>query len=171
MRLTLALILIVAASAAHARDERLLFSIEDALASAEGQDRFDDTIRFYWGEQAHAPPEHRFGIYSASQKVNALTKTDQQACRHAFLSALATLRDQARKANANAIVNIKSLHDGREFVSDDQFECRAGYLITSVDLEGRVVRLPAAQAATPPRAADTATADSAPIETTPIPAD
>lgn len=111
--LTIALMMFLVAGAADARDERQLLSIRNALASAAGQDRFDNTIRFFWGEQKHAQPEQRFGIYTATQKVNALAKTDQEACEQAFLLALASLRDSARELGANAIVDIRSLHGGR----------------------------------------------------------
>ena len=38
-------------AAAHAKDEQFLFDIAVVLASPEGKDRFDDTIRFYWSGQ------------------------------------------------------------------------------------------------------------------------
>jgi hypothetical protein len=43
---------------------------------------------------------------------------------------------------ANAVVNIKSIYRNREFRSETDFECRAGYLVDNVSLEGRIVKLP-----------------------------
>lgn len=160
----LAALMLVLTTSAQARDDRLLFSIPGTLATPDGRDRFDDTIRFFWGEQPHGNPTQRLGIFTAVNKVNALTKTDQQACQAAFLAALASLRDEARLAGANAVVNIKSLYQGREFVSDVQFECRAGYLTTTVELEGRVVKLP-----TPADAARLEAEKKDGIKTTPVP--
>lgn len=127
---------------AHARDERLLLDIGAALASAEGRDRFDDTVQFYWGEQPYPAVRQSFGIHTSTRKRFAPTQTDQDACQTAFIAALAALRDAAKAAGANAVVDIKSLYKNREFRSETQYECRAGYVVTGVTLEGRLVTLP-----------------------------
>lgn len=128
---------------AQARDERMLFDIRAALASPEGQDRFDDTVQFFWGDQPYPQPLQTFGIHTTERKRFAPTRTDQGACDHAFIAALAALRDHAKAAGANAVVDIKSIYRNREFRSDTQYECRAGYIVTGVSLEGRLVKLPA----------------------------
>lgn len=129
-------------SPAQARDERLLFDIQAALNSPEGRDRFDDTIQFYWAEQPYPQPQQSFGIHTTERKTFTPTRTDQDACNHAFIAALAALRDHAKLAGANAVVDIKSLYKNREFRSETQYECRAGYVVTGVSLEGRLVKLP-----------------------------
>lgn len=129
---------------AQARDERMLFDIRAALASPEGQDRFDDTVQFYWAEQPYPQPLQSFGIHTAERKRFAPTRTDAEACNHAFIATLAALRDAAKAAGANAVVDIKSIYRNREFRSETQYECRAGYVVTGVSLEGRLVKLPPA---------------------------
>jgi len=136
------LVLAAASFPAQARDDRLLLNIAGALATGEARDRLDDTIEFYWGDQAYPEPEQRFGIFDTGRKTYALNKTDLQACDQSFLLALVALRDRAKSVGANAVVNIKSIYKNREFRSDTQYECRAGSLVTSVALEGRIVRLP-----------------------------
>ena len=48
----LAPLLALLPAAAHAKDEQRLFDIAAVLASPEGKERFDDTIRFYWSGQS-----------------------------------------------------------------------------------------------------------------------
>jgi len=134
--------MLVAASApAQARDDRLLLNISGALATAEAKDRLDDTVQFYWADQPYPEPEQRFGIFDTGRKTYSLNKTDLEACDQSFLLALVALRDRAKALGANAVVNIKSVYKNREFRSETQYECRAGSLVTSVALEGRIVKL------------------------------
>lgn len=127
---------------AQARDERLLFDIAAALGTPAGKDRFDDTVQFLWADQAYAPPAQTFDIFTVERRAFAPIRTDQEACFAAFIDALADLRDHAKAVGANAVVNIKSIYRNREFRSETQFECRAGYMVDVVSLEGRIVRLP-----------------------------
>jgi len=134
--------LLVASATVQARDDRLLLTIEGALNKPEAKDRLDDTIQFFWGDAPYPAPDQTFGIFTMQRKTNALNKTDLEACDWAFLSALLALRDRAKEAGANAVVNIKSIYKNREFRSETQYECRAGYFATGVALEGRIVLLP-----------------------------
>jgi uncharacterized protein YbjQ (UPF0145 family) len=142
LRTAAVLAAVVFAPAVAARDDRLLFDIRAALDSAEGRDRFDDTVEFYWGDQPYPAPRQTFDIHSSLRKTFAPTRTDLQACQRSFIEALAALRDQAKAAGGNAVVGIKSVYKNREFRSETQFECRAGWVVTGVMLEGQVVKLP-----------------------------
>ena len=140
---TAAVLAAVALSApAQARDERMLFDVDPVLASAEGKDRFDDTVQFYFGERPYPQAQQSFGVHTSERRTFAPVYTDEEACKKAFIEALAGLRDAAKKAGANAVVNIKSIYKNREFRSETQYECRTGYLVTGVALEGRLVKLP-----------------------------
>lgn len=130
------------ASPVQARDERLLFTVEGALAKPAAKDRLDDTVQFFFGDQPFPEPLQKFGIFTVERKTNALTKTDSEACDWVFLSALLALRDRAKEEGANAVVNIKSMYKNREFVSETEYECRAGWFVTGASLEGRLVKLP-----------------------------
>lgn len=138
---------------AAARDEQRLFDIAPALASAEGRDRFDDTITFHWSGQDTPAVERSVAIHTSERKTFLPTRTEQEACDQSFLAALAALRDAARKAGVDAVVSIKSLHRNREFRSPTQYECRIGYFSATVTLEGRVAKL------------------APPLTVTPLPAD
>ena len=129
-------------AAASAKDERLLFEIGAALGTPAGKDRFDDTVQFLWADQAYPPPVQTYDIFTVERRAFAPIRTDQEACFAAFIDALADLRDHAKAVGATAVVSIKSIYRNREFRSDTQFECRAGYMVDVVSLEGRIVRLP-----------------------------
>jgi hypothetical protein len=150
--LTLAALLACALPAvAQARDEQRLYDLAAALATPQGRDRFDDTIQFFWAEQDTPESERAFSIHTAERKTFLPTRTEQEACDQSFIEALASLRDAARKAGANAVVGIKSLYKNREFRSATQYECRLSYFSASVTLEGRLVKLaPAGAPTTPP---------------------
>jgi len=139
---TLAALLALAPATAQAKDEQRLFDIAFVLASAEGKERFDDTIRFYWSGQAAPTALETLRIQTSERKTFAPTRTEQEACDQSFLEALAALRDAARAAGANAVVEIKSLYKNREFRSTTQYECRLGYFAAGVTLEGTLVKLP-----------------------------
>ena len=125
-----------------ARDERMLLDIAAAVGTPAWHDRFDDTVQFLWGDQSYAPPVKAYDITTVERRSFAPTRTDEETCIAAFIDALADLRDHAKQLGANAVVNIKSIYRNREFRSDTQFECRAGYVVNNVSLEGRVVSLP-----------------------------
>ncbi|HUR39888.1 MAG TPA: excinuclease ATPase subunit [Verrucomicrobiae bacterium] len=127
---------------AEARDDRLLFDIQNVLNSALGKDRFDETVEFYWGDRIYPQPQESFGVHTTERRTFAPIRTDPEACDRAFIEALAALRDAAKAAGANAVVEIKSIYKNREFRSETQYECRAGYVVTGVSLEGRLVKLP-----------------------------
>ena len=146
----LALALALCAPAAHARDEQRLYDVAAALATPQGRDRFDDTIRFFWAGQDTPAPAQSFSIQTSERKTFLPTRTEQEACDQSFIEALASLRDAARKIGADAVVGIKSLYKNREFRSATQYECRLSYFSASVTLEGRLVKLESsAPAATP----------------------
>lgn len=142
LRTAAVLAAVALAPAADARDERMLFDVDATLASPLGKDRFDDTVHFYFGERPYPQVLETFGIHTSERRTFAPLYTDEEACRKAFVEALAGLRDAAKARGANAVVNIKSIYKNREFRSDTQFECRAGYFATGVSLEGRLVKLP-----------------------------
>lgn len=143
LRTLLAIALIAFAAPAAARDERILLDIDRALATAEGKDRFDDTIQFYYADRRYPQPLESFGIHTTQRRVFAPVHTDEEACQKAFIEALAALRDAVKAKGGNAVVDIKSIYKNREFRSETQYECRAGYVVTGVSLEGRLVKLPA----------------------------
>ena len=126
---------------ALARDDRLRFSIKDALATEAAKKVLNGEVRFYFGNQEHGPVEKNFGEFSSNKKTNAFTKSDRQACERAFLSALISFQQRAQREGGNAVINLRSNYRNVEFTSDTEFECGAGAIIAGVTLKGTVVKL------------------------------
>jgi hypothetical protein len=138
----IAVVLALLPVAAHAKDEQRLFDIAFVMGSPEARERFDETIRFYWSGQAAPAPLQTVRIHTSERKTFSPTRTEREACDQSFVEALAALRDAARAAGANAVVEIKSLYKNREFRSPTEYECRLGYFAAGVTLEGTLVKLP-----------------------------
>ncbi len=140
MALLAATIALYSAQAAS-RDDRLRFSIEEALSTEVAKQKLDAGIRFYFGDQKHGPIAQKFGQFASNKKTNAFNKSDQKACEWAFLSALISLQQRAVKEGGNAVINIISNYKNVEFKSDTEFECGAGALMAGSALKGTVVKL------------------------------
>jgi hypothetical protein len=139
----IAMLACVLPAPAAARDEQRLYDIASVLASPEGRDRFDETITFHWADAEAPVIERSFAIHTSTRKTFLPTRTEREACDQSFIEALAALRDAARKAGADGVVAIKSLHKNREFRSPIQYECRLSYFSATVTLEGRLVKIAA----------------------------
>jgi uncharacterized protein YbjQ (UPF0145 family) len=144
-RATLALACIAAtamALPAAARDERLKFPIEGALAKGQSyRDKVDPAIRLYFGDQAAPAGAKTIGEWTSNKKTNAANKSDQEACDIAFISAIVSLQDRARREGGNAVVKITSVYRNEPFQSATEYMCGAGHIIAGVALRGTVVKL------------------------------
>lgn len=137
----LALGFIAMSSIAEARDERLRFTIEDAMNSADAKEKLDGSIKFYWGKQKHPAAVKHLGEFTSNKKTNFFGKSDQEGCERAWLSAMISLQQRAHKEGGNAVVGIKSVYKRKELVSATEYECGAGSMMGGVALRGEVVKL------------------------------
>jgi uncharacterized protein YbjQ (UPF0145 family) len=128
-------------SAADARDTIVRVSVEEAMTTEDAKVTLDVGVRFFFGDQKHAEVVRRIGTYTANKKTNAFNKSDQEACKWAFLSAMVSLQKRALAEGGNAVVNIRSFYKKREFTSAAEFECGAGAVVAGVALVGDVVKL------------------------------
>jgi len=129
------------AVSAQARNTQHFFPVQDAIEMGKSHGLGDD-IKFYFGDQRHAPVEQTLakGIIT-NKKTHSANKTDQTACNWAMLSALLQLQQAARERGGNAVVNIESFYQKIPYRSNDQYECRAGNIMSGVALRGDVVKL------------------------------
>jgi len=139
--LVLISMLLFSYSAGHARNTLLKVSIEDALAWGKADGVLKSSVRLYFGDQEHPEIERTLGTYTSNRKTNAVGKSDQKACKWAFLSAIVTLQDRAIEEGGNAVVNIRSNYDRNDFSSSTEFECGAGAVMAGVSMVGDVVKL------------------------------
>jgi hypothetical protein len=133
-------ILAVPASAA-ARDDRLLFSIADAMSTPAAKAKLDPKVKLYFGTKTPAPVATTMGEVSVSRKTNAFGKTDLAACQWVFLSVVLELQDQARKAGGDAVIEIETNYKHEVMDSPTEFGCGAGAIIAGVALRGKVAKL------------------------------
>ena len=137
-----ALLCLTFAAAAPAKDDRVKFSIEDAMNTGDAHDKLDDSVKFYFGAQKHPKTKESFGTFTSNKKTNALGKNEEAGCQRAFLSAMIALQERAHKEGGNAVINIKSVYRNDSFESETEYECGSGAFVKGVALRGEVVKLP-----------------------------
>ena len=136
----LASLLIMLALPAIGRDDRLMFSIKDALNTPAAQGKIDKDIALQCGDRPAAASAKVLGEWKTNKKTNAFNKTDKEACEWAFLSAVLELQERAQKEGGTAVINIKSNYKNDERSSEEEYMCGAGGLMAGVALKGTVIK-------------------------------
>ena len=127
--------------ASYARDTVQSFSVEEVLNSADGKAKLGDSIKYAFGMTSLGPVAKNFGEFRTNKKTNAFAKSDEKACKWAFLSAMISLRDRAVTEGGNAVINIRSNYKSNTTSSETTFQCGAGGVIAGVALIGEVVTI------------------------------
>jgi hypothetical protein len=140
MGATLTIVSILAGPAA-ARDERIMFPIRDGLDTPVAKAKLDRGVRLHFGGGSPGGVAKDFGVWKSNKKANAAFREDKVACERAFLSALLSLQERARKMGGNAVINIASNYRDVPTSSATQYMCGAGTIMAGVALTGRVVRV------------------------------
>lgn len=137
-----AAVLLLASTAAAARDTRLELSLQELLDSAQARDAgIDGSVRFYLAGQPHPAVKTRLGGDVANRKTNGVGKSDEESCRWVALSALKALQESARARGANAVIDIVSYFRKKEFSSPTHYECYAGNIMSGVAFKGTYVKI------------------------------
>ena len=140
-RLILLIALVIALPAA-ARDDRLKFPVQGALAKGQSyKEKLDPQIKLYFGKPSKLKVAKTIGEWTSNKKTNAFNKTDQEACDIAFISAAVSLQDRAKREGGNAVINIHSVYKNDKFESTSEYMCGAGTTMAGVALRGTVVTL------------------------------
>ncbi len=126
---------------AYARDDRNMYSLSEALNTEAAKSKLDGSVRFYFGDQSHPGVSQRFGEVMTNKKTNAFNKTDKHACEWAFLSAMLSFQNRAKREGGNAVINIRSYYKKNEISSTTEFECGAGRVIAGVTFKGEIVKI------------------------------
>lgn len=129
------------ASDAMARDDRLMFSLGDALKAPAAVERIGKDVRLYFGKQRHPKVAKKLVTVTSNKKTNGFNKSDQAACEWAFLSAMLALQDRARREGGNAVVNIHSYYKQQLVSSRTEYMCGVGTFVVGVTFRGDIVRL------------------------------
>jgi uncharacterized protein YbjQ (UPF0145 family) len=133
------LTILAVARPALGRDDHLMLSIKDALASPDAA-KLDPGVKLYFG---HAKPAvaKSLGTFTTNQKSNGFGKEDKVACERAFISAMLQLQKRARAQGGNAVVGIASYYKKIVTVSDKQYMCGAGAMVVGVAFRGEMAKL------------------------------
>src|SRR5215510_5705059 len=107
MGVTLTMLAMLAGPVA-ARDDRIMLAIRDALDGPDAKAKLDRGVRLHFGGGFGGPVAKDLGVWKSNKKANAFLKDDKVACERAFLSAVISLQERARKMGGNAVVNIAS---------------------------------------------------------------
>lgn len=137
----LAVVILVVTSHVEARDDRGMWSIDDALTTEDAKQKLDKNIRFYFGDQEHPKVIKKFGEYMSNKKTNAFNKTDERACQWNFLSAMISFQERVQRMGGNAVVNLRSYYKKNTISSVTEFECGSGTFVSGVTFLGDVVEL------------------------------
>ncbi|EST17355.1 hypothetical protein EDP1_433 [Pseudomonas putida S610] len=137
-----ALLLAALPGLSQARDTALYLPFEKVVQQMLAEKKLDGSVKFYL---AGVKPRGKVTVISpnsvTNKKTNAFNKSDEAACEWALQSALLTLQDAARKANANAVTNIASYYKRNERRDASTYECHAGAVIAGVALKGDLARV------------------------------
>ena len=113
--------------------------VQSAVESSLGRERLLD-VPFYMAGAPHPQVARDLGVFKSNRSTNAFAKTDEEACRVAFLSALISLQGRARAEGGDGLVEVKSVTKHRDLESATSFRCVAGNVVANVALTGRVVK-------------------------------
>jgi len=131
-----------AASSALARDDRLMLPVSEGMEKGKStKEKIDPEIGVYFGKRKSPAVERKMGEFTANRKTNATNKTDKEACEIAFVSAVLSLQQRARREGGDAVVNIHSVYKNENRESDTEYLCGAGTFVSGVALRGTVVKL------------------------------
>lgn len=137
-----ALLLAALPGLSQARDTALFLPFDKVVQQMLAEKKLDGSVKFYL---AGVQPRGKVKVVSpnavTNKKTNAFNKSDEVACEWALQSALLTMQDAARKANANAVTNIVSYYKRNERKDPATYECHAGAVIAGVAIKGDLARV------------------------------
>ena len=124
-----------------AADDVKMHPLSDALRTPAAVEKLDQRVKLFFGNQAHPKVLKELGEWKTNKKTNGFNKSAKEACEWAFLSAILELQERAIKEGGDAVVGIKSNWKNQETVSDTEYVCADGALMSGVALKGTVVKL------------------------------
>lgn len=125
-------------SCVWAKNDVMRFSIEGALNDPRAKDVLDPNIKLYFGNSGSG--QKVTPLLSANKKTNGVGKTDEEACNWAFLSAMKTFQERAKREGGTKVINLSSYYYKKEFISDKEFECGVGNIMVGVTFRGYVAK-------------------------------
>jgi uncharacterized protein YbjQ (UPF0145 family) len=109
------------------------------MSMSETNEKFDGSVKFYFGRTPHPEVMRRFGDYVANEKTSAVGRSDLGECAWVFQSALLSLQKRAHELGANAVINIHSFYKKENVSSETEIPCHTGFLMAGIALKGDLV--------------------------------
>jgi hypothetical protein len=133
-------LLFVVPGFSYAADKIVHFPFQNAIDAATKAGKLDGTVKFYFADNAPNGQVSVMNEVEINRKTNAFGKADQKTCDWALQSVLISLQDEAKKAGANAVVDIVSNY-GNEYRDNQNYECHVGFLMSGVVLKGKLAKV------------------------------
>ncbi|WP_205904794.1 excinuclease ATPase subunit [Diaphorobacter sp. HDW4A] len=131
-----ALLALGVVTAAQARNDALMFPIEDVIQMGMADGKLDGSVKFYMSGARTPAIASKLGEDTSNKKTNGVGKDDATACKWAALSALIAFQDSAKQKGANAVVDLHSFNKRNEVKDPSNFQCAAGNIMAGVTLKG-----------------------------------
>ena len=125
-------------------EARMMMPIDQALGHRLAREHIRRDVTLHFAGQRPPGRGEPFGQplgEARSRRNSTIVFSDQVSCQKAFLVALEDMQNQARAANADAVVQIKSVHRGSDLASATAFQCDRGGMNVSVTLTGTLAKL------------------------------
>jgi len=130
--------------AAQARDTQHFYDFNLVVDEALADGALDGTVKFYLRDQkipgkvTQTFPEAVSNKKTGNRGTTGAGKDgDQARCDWALRAALLSFQDNAKKNNANAVVDLVSYYKGVEYQDASKYECHAGKFMVGVALKGK----------------------------------
>lgn len=137
-----ALLLFALPAASMAADKVVHLPFEQVVAEAQKSGKLDGSVKFYLAGDAAGSKATVIKDVDVSRKTNAFGKKDDVSCDWVLQSVLIGLQDQAKAAGANAVVDIVSDYNGATYRDSEKYECHVGFLMSGVQLKGKLAKVP-----------------------------
>ncbi|MGJ8664321.1 MAG: hypothetical protein ACSHWU_11760 [Marinicella sp.] len=125
----------------HARTDLLTFDFIEVVNQGYKDGILDENIQFHLSGSSTTNIIKNHGEFRSNKKTNAVSKSDEKACKWVLLSVLKSFQSRAKSLGANAVINLKSNFKNRVFIDSNKFQCGAGIVLAGVAMIGEVVEL------------------------------
>ncbi|MES2821820.1 MAG: excinuclease [Pseudomonadota bacterium] len=134
-----ALLLCTLPSVSQARDTTHYLPFEAVVAYTTQAGRLDGTVKFYLAGNKPAGDVSVINpSITTSHKTNGFDIHDELACSRALELALIELQNAAKAAGANAVTEIVSNYQNKEYRDPANYECHAGANLARVELKAQL---------------------------------
>ncbi|MFT4518240.1 MAG: hypothetical protein ACI9JM_000621 [Halioglobus sp.] len=127
--------------AVQAKNQLKIFPIAEAMGSQKAQKVIDGGYQFKFSNQQHREIIAHHGDYSPNDMASTFLRTSDESCQAAFVSAMGSFQSRIKRKGGNAVVNIRSIYEGKVFNSTGDYECAIGSVLVGVTFIGDIVTL------------------------------